>query len=120
MFDDAAVMASGVLGTLSGLRREARDMVRHQMDRLLSEMDLVTRDEFNAFREMAVNTQDGQGEITGRIAGLEDRLNETVNAGPEISALRHELDAIRKSAEQLAVRQGELEERISRLETDAG
>ena len=48
MFDDAARVAGGALGTLAGVRREVEGLVRHQLDRLLSTMDLVTRDEFEA------------------------------------------------------------------------
>ena len=48
VFDDAARVAGGALGTLSGIRREVEGLVRHQLDRLLSGMDLVTRDEFEA------------------------------------------------------------------------
>ena len=39
VFDDAARVAGGALGTLSGIRREVEGLVRHQLDRLLSGMD---------------------------------------------------------------------------------
>ena len=57
VFDDAARVAGGALGTLSGIRREVEGLVRHQLDRLLSGMDLVTRDEFEAVKEMAARAR---------------------------------------------------------------
>ena len=35
VFDDAARVAGGAFGTLSGIRREVEGLVRHQIDQLL-------------------------------------------------------------------------------------
>jgi hypothetical protein len=53
LFDDLARMAAGAAGTAIGVRDEIEAQVRQQAERLLSRMDLVTRDEFEAVREMA-------------------------------------------------------------------
>ncbi|MEC8288656.1 MAG: accessory factor UbiK family protein, partial [Pseudomonadota bacterium] len=45
-FEDAARVAGGAIGTLSGVKRELDNLVRHQLDRLLAGMDFVTREEF--------------------------------------------------------------------------
>ena len=71
MFEDAARVAGGAMGTLSGLRREAETIIRHQIDRILSGMDLVTREEFEAVREMAVNARLENAKLEARIAALE-------------------------------------------------
>ena len=71
MFEDAARVAGGAMGTLSGLRREAETIVRHQIDRILSGMDLVTREEFETVREMAVNARLENEKLEARIAALE-------------------------------------------------
>ena len=71
MFEDAARVAGGAMGTLSGLRREAETIVRHQIDRILSGMDLVTREEFETVREMAVNARLENEKLEARIAVLE-------------------------------------------------
>ena len=71
MFEDAARVAGGAMGTLSGLRREAETIVRHQIDRILSNMDLVTREEFETVREMAVNARLENEKLEARIAALE-------------------------------------------------
>ena len=70
-FDDAARVAGGALGTLAALRREAEALVRHQLDRVLARMDLVTRDEFEAVKEMAVTARAAQDRLEARVAELE-------------------------------------------------
>ena len=45
IFDDAAKLAGGAVGTLEGVRREVETLVRQQVERMLSKFDLVTRDE---------------------------------------------------------------------------
>tara|TARA_R110000868_G_scaffold100722_7_gene277168 strand:- start:24769 stop:25107 length:339 start_codon:yes stop_codon:yes gene_type:complete len=71
VFDDAARVAGGALGTLSGIRREVEGLVRHQLDRLLSGMDLVTRDEFEAVKEMAARARTENERLEARLAALE-------------------------------------------------
>lgn len=80
-FDDAARVAGGALGALSGVRREVEGLVRHQLDRLLSGMDLVTRDEFEAVKEMAANARSEQERLEGRIAELEAQLAKRASSG---------------------------------------
>ena len=74
LFDDAARLAGGAVGTLAGIRREVEALVRQQLDRVLSSMDLVSRDEFDAVREMAVKARTEQETLTARVAALEKAL----------------------------------------------
>jgi BMFP domain-containing protein YqiC len=76
IFDDAARVAGGTIGTLAGIRREIETLVRHQFERLLSGMDLVTRDEFDAVKEMAANARAEQERLEERLRALEVRLEE--------------------------------------------
>ena len=71
LFDDAAKLAGGAIGTLAGLRREIEALARQQVERLLARMDLVTRDEFEAVREMAAKARAEQEDLTVRLAALE-------------------------------------------------
>ena len=75
LFDDAAKLAEGALGTLVGIRREIETAVRHQVERLLNRMDLVTRDEFEAVKTMAAKARGEQEELAERIATLEASLS---------------------------------------------
>ncbi len=70
-FDDAAKLAGGAIGTLAGLRREIEALARQQVERLLARMDLVTRDEFEAVKEMAAKARAEQEDLAVRLAALE-------------------------------------------------
>lgn len=72
IFDDAARMAGGAVGTLAGIRREIEALIRQQLDRLLGQLDLVTRDEFDAVKEMAAAARAEQEALARRVAALEE------------------------------------------------
>ncbi|MHA1109379.1 MAG: accessory factor UbiK family protein [Alphaproteobacteria bacterium] len=74
LFDDAAKLAGGALGTLDGIRREVETLVRQQFERLLDGMDLVTRDEFDAVKAMAAKAREEQDAMAERIEALEAAL----------------------------------------------
>jgi BMFP domain-containing protein YqiC len=78
-FDDLARMAGGTLGLLTGLRTEVEAMVRQQMQRLLGDMQLVSREEFEAVKEMAAKARMEQEAAETRLAALESALAK--NAG---------------------------------------
>jgi BMFP domain-containing protein YqiC len=83
LFDDLARMAAGAAGTAIGVRDEIEAQVRQQAERLLSRMDLVTRDEFEAVREMASQARAEQEAMAARLEALEQRLAEAGGpAGP--------------------------------------
>ncbi len=71
MFDDAARVAGGAFGTLAGIRREIEALVRAQFERMIGGLDLVTRDEFEAVRAMAVKARTEQEALAERLAALE-------------------------------------------------
>jgi len=72
VFDDAAKLAGGAVGVLEGVRREMEALVRQQVERILSKFDLVTRDEFEAVREMAVRARAEQAKLAKRLKILEE------------------------------------------------
>lgn len=74
LLDDLAKVASGALGALGGLRGEVEAQMRQQMERVLSQMDVVGREEFEAMREIAVKARLEQEALTERVAALEARL----------------------------------------------
>lgn len=81
-FDDAAKLAGGAIGTLAGLRREIEALARQQVERLLARMDLVTRDEFEAAKEMAAKARAEQEDLTDRLAALEAKAAAKPRAKP--------------------------------------
>lgn len=80
VFDDAARVAGGALGTLSGIRREVEGVVRHQIDKMLAGMDLVTRDEFDAVKAMAIRAREENERLEARLQALETAPAKTTTA----------------------------------------
>ena len=71
VFNDAAKLAGGAVGALDGVRREMESLIRQQVERILSKFDLVTRDEFEAVKEMAARARAEQENIAKRLKSLE-------------------------------------------------
>jgi BMFP domain-containing protein YqiC len=71
IFDDLARMMTDAAGMASGVRREIETLVKTQLERLMSSMDIVSREEFEAVREMAVLARAENERLAARIAALE-------------------------------------------------
>lgn len=74
LLDDLTRMASGAAGAVAGVRREVEGQIRQRLEDWLAEMDLVTREEFETVRDMAVEAREEQARLTERLAALEARL----------------------------------------------
>jgi BMFP domain-containing protein YqiC len=74
LFDDLARVASGALTTLGGLRDEIEARVKERIERLANELDLVTREEFDAVQAMATKARQDQERPERRLAELEAEL----------------------------------------------
>jgi BMFP domain-containing protein YqiC len=73
-FDDMARLAGGAAGLFAGLRAEIDALVKQQMQRVLGDMELVPREEFEAVKAMAAKAREEQEELSARIAALEARV----------------------------------------------
>ncbi|CAH1663889.1 accessory factor UbiK family protein [Chelatococcus asaccharovorans] len=78
-FDDVARLFTDAAGVADGARREAEAIMRAQMERLLRTMDVVTREEFEAVRQMALIAREENEKLEARIAALETRLSDAAN-----------------------------------------
>jgi BMFP domain-containing protein YqiC len=76
LLDDLARMANGALNTLSGLREEIESRVRERVERMLADMDMVPREEFDAVKAMAQKARAEQEDLAARVAELDRRLAE--------------------------------------------
>lgn len=85
-FDDIARVAGGALGALSGVRAELEALVRQQMERLTSGMDLVSREEFETVRAMVAKARQEQETLAARVAELEAQLAATAAGKPAAAA----------------------------------
>lgn len=84
LFDDLARMANGAINTLSGVREEIESRLRERVERWLTEMDMVPREEFEAIRELAQKARAEQEDLSAKVAALEQKLA-AMSAAPEAS-----------------------------------
>ena len=73
-FDEIARLMNDAAGVASGVRREFDTMVRNQADRVLRELDVVKREEFEAAKEMARLAREENEALKARISALEAKL----------------------------------------------
>ncbi len=71
IFDEFASLMTNAAGVANGVKREAETAVRAQVERILASMNVVTREEFEAVREMAALARDESDALRRRIAALE-------------------------------------------------
>ncbi len=57
IFDDIAKVVNGFAGTATGMAREAEAAMRERMREFVSGMDFVSREEFDAVKEMAATAR---------------------------------------------------------------
>ncbi|WP_019646333.1 accessory factor UbiK family protein [Novispirillum itersonii] len=79
LFDDLARVAGGALGALSGVREEIELLVRGRLESLLADMDLVSREEFEAVKAMAAEARAENERLAARLATLENGAEKTAD-----------------------------------------
>ncbi|SLN74507.1 accessory factor UbiK family protein [Oceanibacterium hippocampi] len=70
-FDDLARVAGGALGSFQAARQEIEGMFRQQLQRILNDMDLVPREEFEVVKEMAQAARLENEQLARRLEALE-------------------------------------------------
>jgi len=73
-FDEAARLMNDAAGVAQGVRREFDTMLRTQAERILNDLDVVRRDEFEAVKEMARLAREENDALKARVAVLEAKL----------------------------------------------
>jgi len=74
LFDDFSRLMTDAAGLAEGARREVETLARSQIERLMAGMDIVSREEFEAAREMAALARAQNEKLEARIAALEAKL----------------------------------------------
>lgn len=80
IFDDFAKLMTDAAGAADGMKREAETMIKGQAERFLREMDVVTREDFEAVKAMAQKAREENEALSKRIADLEAKLLGTSRA----------------------------------------
>ena len=76
ILDDMAKVATGALGSLTGLRAEIEAKVQQQLERLLGRMNLVSREEFETIKAVAQAAREEQIRLERRLQEIEAKLGE--------------------------------------------
>jgi len=72
-FDEVARLMNDAAGAAQGVRREFETLFRGQAERILRDLDVVQREEFEAVKEMARLAREENEALKARIAALELR-----------------------------------------------
>jgi BMFP domain-containing protein YqiC len=72
--DEMARLMNDAAGVADGVRREVQTLVQTQAERVLRDMDVVTREEFEAVKEMAAKAREENERLAARLAEVEKNL----------------------------------------------
>ena len=71
---DFVKLANSAAGTFAGISREARDGAREKLKEAMGGLDFVSREEFDAVKDMAAMAREKVDILEARIAALEAKL----------------------------------------------
>jgi BMFP domain-containing protein YqiC len=71
LIDEIARLATDAAAVAQGARREVEGAVRSQIERLLSDANVVHRDEFEAVKAIAVRAAEEVDRLSARVDALE-------------------------------------------------
>jgi BMFP domain-containing protein YqiC len=71
LFDDFVKVMNGAAGTIAGMTREAQGAMQDRMREWVGGLDLVSREEFEAVKAMAVAAREQNEALVARLAALE-------------------------------------------------
>ena len=74
ILDELARVMTAAAGSAQGVKREVETLVRSQGERFLRDMDVVSREEFEAVKAMAEKARAENDLLAVRLAALEARL----------------------------------------------
>jgi BMFP domain-containing protein YqiC len=73
-FDEIGRLMNDAAGAAQGVKREVDTVVRNQAEKILRDLDIVKREEFEAVKEMARLAREENEALKARIAALEAKL----------------------------------------------
>lgn len=71
LLSDFVKLMNSAAGTFAGMTREAREAARERMKEAMGGLDFVSREEFEAVKEMAAKAREENEKLAERIAALE-------------------------------------------------
>lgn len=71
---DLAKLLNSAAGTMAGMGREARDAARERVKEAVGGLEFVSREEFDAVKDMAAKAREEVDALKKRLADLEAKL----------------------------------------------
>jgi BMFP domain-containing protein YqiC len=114
IFDEMARLMNDAAGVAQGVRREFDNLFRTQAERILRDLDVVQREEFEAVKDMARLAREENEALKARLEALEARVaapemkaggmasDKTGDKASENEALKARLDALEAKAGDIA------------------
>jgi BMFP domain-containing protein YqiC len=79
-FDEIGRLMNDAAGAAQGVKREVDTVVRNQAEKILRDLDIVKREEFEAVKDMARLAREENEALKARIAALEAKLGGSPSA----------------------------------------
>lgn len=76
MLADFIKLANSAAGTFAGMTREAREGARERMKEALGGLDFVSREEFDAVKDMAARAREDIDRLEAHIKVLEAKISD--------------------------------------------
>ena len=86
-FDEIGRLMNDAAGAAQGVKREVDTVVRNQAEKILRDLDIVKREEFEAVKDMARLAREENEALKARIAVLEAKLGLSPSA-PDNGSLK--------------------------------
>lgn len=83
-FDELAKLMGNAATAAQGVRKEVDTLVQGQVERVLNNLNVVKREEFDVVKEMAAKARSENEELAKRIADLEARLAATAKPAESV------------------------------------
>jgi BMFP domain-containing protein YqiC len=83
LFDELARLMTDAANVAQGVRREASTAFRSQAERLIADLDLVRREDFDVVRELASKARQENEVLAARVAALETELAALAGKAPK-------------------------------------
>ena len=88
IFDDLAKVINGMAGTVAGMGREAESNFKDRAREWAGGLNMVSREEFDAVKQMAAKAREEADALSVRVAKLEAALKPATKSAPAKTAAK--------------------------------
>jgi len=81
LFDDFARLMTDAAGAAQGVRREAETVFKAQVERLIRDMDIASREELDVLRDLVSALRSQNDALAARVTAREEKLGADPVAG---------------------------------------